>query len=191
MFRTRDLHKSLKSEVMAKVAAPGAELALVKLAWGKQDVAFSLHVAPSTWSTYGIQIPDLLSYLGFSRQPCLFLRSECYVKEVNADLDLNAFERALGEAYQQLIQAERYLRSCGFALDQPEGWGYFFGKQSGGRSYGTYYGDGHTSAITPQVMKKAEDDAFQFIFTWIKNSEQDKGWTIHYRPKHPPLSIDL
>ena len=187
----RDLHKSLKSEVLAKGASSGAELTLVKLAWGKEDVAFSLHVAPNTWSTHGIQIPDFLSYLGFSRQPCLFLRSECYVKEVKSDLDLNAFGRALGEAYQQMSQAQRHLENCGFALDQPEGWGYFFGKQSGGRSRRGYYGDGHTSVITPEVMKKAEDNAFQFVFTWIKNREQDKGWTIHYRPKHPPLSVEL
>ena len=191
MFGARDLHKSLKSEVLAKATASGAELALVKLAWGKEDVAFSLHVAPNTWSTSGIQIPDLLSYLGFSRQPCLFLRSECYVKEVQEGLDLNNFGRALGDAYQQLSQAQRHLESCGFALDQPEGWGYFFGKQSGGRSRSAYCGDGHMSAITPEVMKKAEDDAFQFIFTWIKNGERDQGWTIHYRPKHPPLSAEL
>lgn len=191
MFGARDLHKSLKSEVLAKATASGAELALVKLAWGKEDVAFSLHVAPNTWSTSGIQIPDLLSYLGFSRQPCLFLRSECYVKEVQEGLDLNNFGRALGDAYQQLSQAQRHLENCGFALDQPEGWGYFFGKQSGGRSRGAYYGDGHTSVITPEIMKKAEDEVFQFIFTWIKNGERDKGWTIHYRPKHLPLSVEV
>ncbi len=195
MFGERDLHKSLKSEILAKTTASvGAELALVKLAWGKEDVAFSLHVAPNTFSTNGIQIPDLLSYLGFSRQPCLFLRNECYVKQVEESFDLNAFGRAIGEAYQQLIQAQRHLECCGFLLSQPEGWGYFYGKQSSGRSHTNYYsysGDGHTSVITPDVLKKAEDDVFFFIFTWIKNGEQDKGWTIHYRPKHPPLSVEL
>ncbi len=191
MFGARDLHKSLKSEVLAKATTSGVELALVKLAWGKDDVAFSLHVAPNTWSTYGIQIPDLLNYLGFSRQLCLFLKSECYVKEVEASLDLNAFGLALGEAYQELSKAQRHLESCGFALDQPEGWGYFSGKQSSGRSRETYYGDGHTSAITPEVMNRSEDDIFHFIFTWIVNGEQGKGWTIHYRPKHPPLSVEL
>jgi len=187
----RNLHKSLKSEILGTSTASGAELALVKLAWGKEDVAFTLHVVPNTFSTYGIQIPDLLSYSGFSRQPCSFLTRECYVKEVNADVNLNAFGKALGEAYQQLSQAQRHLERCGFILDQPEGWGYFFGQQSGGRSRSDYYGDGHISAIPPQVMKTAEDDVFHFVFTWIKNSESEKGWTIHYRPKHSPLSVEL
>jgi len=54
MFGAQALHKSLKAEVLAKAATSGAELALVRLAWGKDDVAFSLYVAPNTWSTYGI-----------------------------------------------------------------------------------------------------------------------------------------
>ncbi len=191
MIGGRDLHKSLKSEVLAKANTAGAELVLVKLAWGKDDVAFSLHVAPNSWSTSGLQVTDLLSYLGFSRQPCLFLRNECFVREVDTNLNLDAFGAALGTAYQELTQTQRLLESCGFRLAQPEGWGYFFGKRSGGRETGSYYGDGHTSAVTPERMKTADDDVFQFIFTWIKNNERDKGWTIHYRPKHPPLSVEL
>jgi len=191
MIAARDLHKSLKSEVLAKANAAGAELVLVKLAWGNDDVAFSLHVAPNSWSTSGLQVPDLLSYIGFSRQPCLFLRNECFVREFDANLDLNAFGLALGTAYQELTQSQRLLESCGFRLAQPEGWGYFFGKRPSGRESGSYHGDGHTSAVTPERMKATEDDAFQFIFTWIKNNERDKGWTIHYRPKHPPLSVEL
>lgn len=187
----RDLHRSLKSEILKKDAASGADLVFVKLAWGRQDVAFSLHVRPNTWSTYGIQMPDFLNYLGFRREQCLFLGGECYVRQVTADIDVDAFGRALGEGYQQLSQAERHLENCGFTLNQPEGWGYFFGKQSSGRSRSSYHRDGHTSAITPETMKKAEDDAFCFVFTWIKNSEHEKGWTIHYQPKHPPLSIEL
>ncbi len=191
MIAERDLHKSLKSEVLAKANVAGAELAFVRLAWGKDDVAFSLHVAPNSWSTSGLQIPDLLSYIGFSRQPCLFLRNECFVREVEANLDLDAFGTALGTAYQELTQTQRLLERCGFWLAQPEGWGYFFGKRSGERETRSYSGDGHTSAVTPERMKTAEDDVFQFIFTWIKNSERDKGWTIHYRPSHPPLSVEL
>lgn len=191
MYTGRDLHKSLKSEIISKITASGAEIALAKLAWGKNDVAFSLHVAPNTYSTYGIQLPDLLNYLGFSRQSCSFLRSECYAKEVQENFDLNSFGDSFGGAYQQLTQAQRHLENCGFALDQPEGWGYFFGKQTTARPRDTYYGDGHTSAIAPEVMKETEDDVFKFIFTWIKNSEHDKGWTIHYRPKNTPLSVEL
>jgi hypothetical protein len=191
MPNTRDLHKSLKSEVLREATLSGVRLALVKLAWGKNDTAFSLHVAPTMWSTSGFQIPDLLSYIGFLRQPCLFLKNECYVKEVPEGFDLNRFGTALGDAYQQMNQAQRHLEQCGFILNQPEGWGYFFGKRGSGHTRRTYYGDGHTSAIAPKVMKIAEDDAFRFVFTWIENGEQDMGWTIHYRPKHPPLSVEL
>ena len=164
---------------------------LVKLAWGKDDVAFSLHVAPNTWSTWGLQLPDLLSYIGFSRQRCSFLRNECFVREVDANLDVNTFGAALGTAYQELTQTQRLLESCGFRLAQPKGWGYFFGKRSSDQERRRYYGDGHTSTLAPERLKTAEDDVFQFIFTWIKNNERDKGWTIHYRPRHPPFSVDL
>src|SRR5690606_35229242 len=54
-----------------------------------------------------------------------------------------------------------------------------------------YRGDGHTSGVTPEVMKASEDEAFNFLFTWIKVSDREKGWTIHYRPKHLPVSVDI
>lgn len=187
----RDLHESLKSEILRKVSTSEAEIALARLAWSKEDVAFSLHVCPKTFSTSGIQIPDFLSYLGFRRQSCSFLRSECYAREVAQDLDVDAFGRALEEGYKQLSQAERHLQNCGFVLAQPEGWGYFFGKGTRNYPRDSYQGDGHTSAITPERMKETEDETFGFVLTWIKRNEYEKGWTIHYRPKHPPLSVEL
>src|ERR1700690_308977 len=187
----RDLHKSLKSEVIAKTTASGVTAAFVKLAWGKNDEAFSLHVAPNSFSTAGLQIPDLLNYIGFSRQPCLYLGGECYVRQVEANFDVNAFSAVLAKAYKELDQAESHLNECGFWLAQPEGWGYFFGKPSGHSARPHNYGDGHTSASPSQRIKATEDDIFHFVLTWIKNSEHEKGWTIHYRPKHFPLSVDI
>lgn len=114
------------------------------------------------------------------------------MRQVPENFDLDAFGAVLDAGYKEISQAEGHLQSCGFPLDQPEGWGYFYGKHSGGRSRESYYrGDGHTSAVTPEQMKTAEDDVFQFVFTWIQNGERDRGWTIHYRPKHPPLSVEL
>lgn len=197
MLKGRDPHKSLKNEMVVKTNISGAALALVKLAWGKEDSAFTLHVAPNSYSTYGIQLPDFLNYLGFSRYPCLFLGGECYCKEVQENFDVNIFGNAFGDAYKQLTQAERHFEKCGFALHQPGGWGFFSGKQSYGRSrtYGrsrsSYHGDGHTSVIPPNLLKETEDDVFRFVFTWIKNSESEKGWTTHYQPKHPPLSVEM
>jgi len=50
-------------------------------------------------------------------------------------------------------------------------------------------GDGHTSPKV-QRMKRSEDQVFQYVLTWMEGG-RDKGWIIHYRPKHPPLSSDL
>jgi hypothetical protein len=50
-------------------------------------------------------------------------------------------------------------------------------------------GDGHTSP-TIELKKTSEDAAFLFAMTWIKGGDQ-KGWTFHYHPKHPPLSLEL
>lgn len=190
MNRVRDLHSSLKSEILAKANISNVELILVRLAWAKDDVAFSLHVAPRSFSTSGIQLPDLLNYIGFSRQPCQFFHSECFVKQVNADFDIGLFGEAIGNAYRELVTAESRLESCGFRLIQPEGWGFFFGKQQRDRRRDEYFGDGHTSAFSER-MNAIEDDVFQFRLTWISNSDQEKGWTIHYRPKHLPLSVEL
>lgn len=187
-----DTHRSLKSEVLAKAGAAGAEVCLARLAWGKNDERFSLHVAPNTYSTYGIQLPDFLSYLGFHRTPCSFLPGECYSRFVNSDFDIKAFAEALGASFQEVSQAQRFLESCGYALHQPEGWGFFFGKDGGSRRTSPkYYGDAHTSGTPPKQMKKSEDEIFQFHFTWIENGPREKGWTIHYIPKHPPLSVEF
>jgi len=42
----RDTHNALKTEVVNKDNAGGVEFVTVKLYWGKDDIAFSLHAAP-------------------------------------------------------------------------------------------------------------------------------------------------
>jgi hypothetical protein len=39
-------------------------------------------------------------------------------------------------------------------------------------------------------MKQTEDDTFLFGFTFIE-TDREKGFVTHYRPKHPPLSSEL
>ena len=189
----RDLHTSLKSEVIEKGSTPCGEAVLVRQMWSKTDVKYSVHVGPNLYTSFGLQWPDFLSYLGFSHLKCSFLPSgQCYAREVPEGFDLKKFSEALRSGFTNLENAQKQLGSCGFVFDQPEGWGYFFGKQGGGRSdKSTYRGDGHSSGTTPEVMKASEDDAFNFLFTWIKLSEREKGWTIHYRPKHLPVSVDI
>jgi len=69
-------------------------------------------------------------------------------------------------------------------------WGYFFGRPSG-RSYRSpsLAGDGHTAGTVKQ-LKVSEDETFRFALTWL-NTGRQKGWTINYRPKHPPLSQEV
>lgn len=190
----RDPHRALKNEIISKEQSQNASFVIVKLQWGKDDIAFSLHIQPRSWSTAGIQITDFLSHLGFQRNQCSFADGrECYWRWVDEGFDLKNFMSSFGSSFEKLLQAQKDLEKCGFFFDQPEGWGYYYGRHSSGRSYRSDIemdGDGHTAAES-KVMKNSEDDNFRFIFTWIENDENDKGWVIHYLPKHPPLSSEI
>lgn len=188
----RDPHQALKSEVIGKVRSGTTDLVLAKLQWGKDDIGYSLHVSPNTFSiSGGYQITDFLSHLGFQRSGCSFIDSrQCYVRWVDANFDVNAFAGFFDKAYQNLTDAQKDLEKCGFFFDKPEGLGYFLGGQSRSRRHDFQMsGDGHT-AMSVKAMKQSEDDVFQYKFTWLE-SNQDKGWVIHYHPKHPPLSSEL
>ncbi len=188
-----DLHTSLKSEIIEKVSTPCGEAILARQAWSKTEIKYSVHVSPNVYTSFGLQWSDFLNYLGFNHQKCLFLQTgQCYAREVNEGFDLKKFSEALGRGFNNLENAQKQLGSCGFLFNQPEGWGYFFGKKGGGRSFKSIYrGDGHTSGAEAKVMKTSEDEAFNFLFSWIKVNEREKGWTIHYRPKHLPVSVDI
>jgi hypothetical protein len=71
-------------------------------------------------------------------------------------------------------------------------WGFFYGKQSRGRAKREFYdfGDGHTVAESKE-MKRSEDQVFQYRFVWVVTGSGVKGWITHYRPKNPPLSVEL
>lgn len=188
----RNPHQALKHEVTGKAGSKNASFVLVKSQWGKNEVGFSLHAAPSTFTTYGVQVPDFLNNLGFRRSPCSFVdRQECYVRWVDREFDVGNFANLFDQAYRDLGEAQTSLEKCGFFFDQPEGWGYHFGKPSEGRQINIQMGgDGHTAAKS-KLMKTSEDNSFIFKFTWLENNEGDKGWVIHYCPKHPPLSSEI
>jgi hypothetical protein len=191
MPQRADLHSAPRATVVAQVSTGCGHLVQTKLQWDKDDIAYSLHARPSTFSTAGVQQTDLLSYLGFRRTQCHYQHGDGYCRWVGEVFDAQAFAVAFDASYGSLQQAERSLERCGFQLPQPEGFGYFFGKPSRGSATRPFAGpgDGHTSSSS-QRMKEAEDDTFRFIFTCIEGS-QAKGWTVHYRPKHPPLSPEL
>jgi hypothetical protein len=190
----RDHHTALRSEVLAKINAGYLEIVSAKLQRGKEDVAYSLHVNPSSYSTAGLQTTDWLAYLGFQRNDrCQFTGfNRCYSKEVPEGFDVQAFATAFNGGFAQLQKAEKALQACGFSLPQPEGWGFHHGRASGRSSRSRLVemsGDGHT-AMKTDPMKKTEDDKFLYRFTFI-DTGSTKGFITHYRPKHPPLSSEL
>jgi len=185
-----DLHSALKTEVVQRAGWDGGEAVLVQLQQGKDQVHFSLHIRPSSFTTYGVQMTDLLALLGFEHSRCAFVNGgECYAKAAEESIDVAAFAKDLGPMWQMLSQSQQHLGKCGLGIDQPEGW-RLFGGGAPGRS-APYYGggDGHT-AQKIEVMKQSEDQAFKFIFTWLV-ADRSKGWTIHYRPVHPPISDEI
>ena len=189
----RDPHTALKREVISRVNREHFEAVLVRLQWGKDDAALSLHANPSSFGTSGLQKTDFLAYLGFQRSDqCPFTSFQrCYVRWVNEGFNVELFTTAFFKAFAELVRAESGLRACGYALPQPEGWGFFYGKPSG-RSQGgprVLYGDGHT-ATDAKSMKATEDANFNFRFTFV-TTNQGKGFVTHYRPKHPPLSSEM
>lgn len=192
-FRGRDKHSALKTEQIGSVSGTGVQFVAVKLQWGKSDYGFSLHASPSSFTSYGIQTTDFLSYLGFERGACAFTQSrECFSKWISEDFNLQKFAEAFATSFTELEKAEKVLENCGYRLCQPEGWGYFSGKTGYDRrhGYGGYSSnDGHTSTKS-ETMKNVEDEFFHFALSWMEGVDV-KGWTFHYRPKHPPLSPEF
>ncbi len=190
----RDLHSALKVDTIGQSSGSSVQFMLMKLQYGKNDVGYSLHANPSGYSTAGLQTTDYLNYLGFHRQGCAFFGREAYCIAAPEGFQIGDFGPAFQKSFALMQRAEKHLEACGFILDQPEGWGYFFGKPSGTRlnsSHGYGGGDGHTSPQSKQ-LKRSEDEFFQFAMTFITGrSRGDNGWVIHYRPKHPPLSAEV
>ena len=176
MSQYRDLHSALKTEVVLSVEGGGVQFKLVRLQSSKDDVAFSVHANPSTFSFSGVQTADLLTHLGFQAGSCAFFPGDrCLAAAVRTDFPLKEFAESFSKAYPALREAERLLGECGFVLTQPERF--------------STSGDGHMSPQSKE-MKQSEDDHFIFRMSWIEGG-RDKGWTFHYRPKHIPLSEEM
>lgn len=187
----RDLHSALKTSIVEAADSSGFRLKHVRLQYAKDDFLDTLHVQPSSFSSAGLQSTDLLSLIGFNRSPCAFHRGECYVRVIPKEFDLEAFGTSAAAALSKLQNAEIHFRNCGFAIPQPEGWGFFYDKPSQGRRHPSEYtsGNGH---VAPQVerLKESGDEYFSFVLTWIDGADT-RGWTTHYRAKHMPLSAEF
>src|ERR1700730_14056272 len=54
-MQSRDPHQALRSSTIANARSRGIEFVLAKLQWGKDQIGYSLHANPNTWSTSGFQ----------------------------------------------------------------------------------------------------------------------------------------
>ena len=171
-----DFHSALRNETIATASAAGVGFALVRHQHSKTDFDGSIHAAARSFTLSGLQTWDLLGWVGFRKgdDPCSFVDSKCMVTGSPREIDLVNFARAFGGAYDRAKSGLRELASCGF---------YFRGNSPSAR------GDGHSTPKSDR-MKQSEDEFFSYAFTWIDGG-RDKGWTTHYRPAHPPISLDL
>lgn len=189
----RDHHRALKTEVISSLNAGPAEVVLAALQAGKTDKWHTLHVNPTSFSTAGLQLTDWLAYLGFRRSDqCSFTSFQrCYSREVPEGFDLQRFATSFNAGFVHLEKAQAGLQACSFALPQPEGWGFSFGegRRASRRAHPEISGDGHT-ALTVRQLKASEDERFLFPFTFIDTNDE-KGFVTHYRPKHLPMSSEI
>jgi hypothetical protein len=173
----KDLHSALKTEILREMEGGGVHFGLVRHQWSREDMGFSLHADPRTFSSYGVQKTDFLPALGFQHLACAFLKGNCYARWVPEGFDVDAFASDFQESYSSLTAAEGALRECGLV-------GPTIFEAISARSAG----DGHLAAQSKR-LKDAEDENFLFAFTWIEG--QQKGWTTHYRAKEQPLSPEI
>lgn len=178
----RDLHSALKTDVLGQFQAGGVSYVLVRLQYGRSDISYSLHASAMTSFSSGLQIPGVLTHLDFEASNCIFIPGgRCLVREVADGFDLHRFSEAFTRCFNALNEADKHFQQCGIHVprdDSPRVLGI-------GRSFP----DGHTSPKV-QHMKNSGDEVFGYVLTWIEGG-RSKGWTIHYRPQHPPLSPEL
>jgi hypothetical protein len=186
-----DLHSALRTTVLQEVGDGGVSYKVVRLQKGRNEFMETLHAKPSSFSTAGLQTTDFLNLLGLRRSACAFHGGECYATRIRADIDGQGLAKAVSAAFLKFAGAAGHLEACGVFVDQPEGWGFFYGKPSEGRraSAARSLGNGHVASKLER-MKQSEDEFFRYVFTWIEGSGE-KGWTTHYRAKHMPLSPEF
>ena len=179
-MKSRDLHKALKQETLAQVNSDHTSFTFVKHWWGKNDIAHSLHISPSSYTFTGLQKTDFLNYIGFNlSRECTFF-SKCYARWVTENFNVDDFAKSFSFAYDKLIASEKKFRNCGFFLDR-----YSFNDNLTSKTPR----DGHLGNSIDE-RDKSEDNLFLYKFTWVENSGE-KFWTTHYYPKQTALSPEF
>jgi TIR domain len=183
---SRDYHTALRSEVLDRVNAGRVEAALVKLQWGKDDLAFTLHVNPTSFTTSGIQTREWLLLLGFEENAgCKFTDGrQCFSRAVPERYDLQKFATAFNDGFSRLEKANADFEACGFWLP--------FRRPLSARAQAFRQplgGDGHM-VVDSKPMKSTADENFRYVLTFV-NTGGGKGFVTHYMPRHPPLSSEV
>jgi hypothetical protein len=111
-WAAKDHHTALRSEVLGRINAGYIEIVLAKLQSGKDDVAFTLHVNPSAFTSGGLQTTDWLQFLGFkTNAQCQFVNArQCFSKEVPKGYDLQRFATAFNEGFGTSRRLRRVSR---------------------------------------------------------------------------------
>jgi hypothetical protein len=185
----RDHHTALRTEVVNKTNANNIEAVLAKLQWGKDDIAYTLHVSPTSFGSSGLQTTHWLRFLGFQEnKQCQFSQfNQCFsaiVPEGPEGYDLRHFSASFADGFSELRKADDGLMECGFWMPN--------GRQlspQGQALRRPLDGDGH-SVMTSKVLNTSEDDEFSYKLTFVETGKE-KGFVTHYRPLHPPLSSEV
>jgi hypothetical protein len=184
------LHQGLSTEVVDKHSVGGVNYSVVRLQNSKTDVMYSLHAEQSTFNLSGhITEAHILHRLGFSQGPCAFFPGgQCLSIEIPESFDVRIFAGDISNTKSILREALDSLQACGFYVERQ-----LFGAGGIGplpqEMLRGARGDGH-NASKKQRMKESEDESFKFVLTFIE-TQNEKGWTIHYIPKHDPVSEEL
>ena len=113
----KDLHSSLKTEVIGEHQASGVNYALVRLQHSKTDVSYSLHAHPASYTGSELNTPGYLEYLKFQVSNCPFFPSgKCLVREVGEGFDTKGFGDAFGRSFGTLTDANKHLKECGIYI---------------------------------------------------------------------------
>jgi hypothetical protein len=174
----RDLHSALGTETVSEATGGGVRFLLVRLQRGKTDIVHSLHAGLQTLELSRVRTTNFLAHLGFTPSPCAFLPAgDCLVRKVDGTFDVGGFARGFADGWSALHEADRHLNECGLQVTE---------SKDSGVSPDT---DGHTAPVS-RKLKESSDDVFSYVLSWL-TGDNDKGWTLHYRPKHLPLSLEI
>lgn len=184
------LHHALATEVVDEHGVAGLTLTRVRLQHSKTDITYTLHAEQTAFNLSGqITAAHLLHRLGFSLGPCTFAPGgQCLAKGIPEDFDIRTFGADIDRTMAVLREGLDALQACGFYVERE-----LFGAGGIGalpeEMLRRPSGDGH-NASKKERLKESGDDTFTFVLTFTEG-QREKGWTIHYVPKHDPVSEEV